>query len=31
MALVEKVGKQVTSVDGLYDLQGLASAIRAAG
>jgi 4-amino-4-deoxy-L-arabinose transferase-like glycosyltransferase len=31
MALVQQVGKQVGSVDGLYDLQGLASAIRAAG
>ncbi|WP_051470925.1 glycosyltransferase family 39 protein [Patulibacter minatonensis] len=31
MALVQEVGKQVPSVDGLYDLQGLASAIRAAG
>jgi hypothetical protein len=31
MALVEKVGTSVPSVDGLYDLQGLASAIRAAG
>ncbi|MEV4421855.1 glycosyltransferase family 39 protein [Patulibacter sp. NPDC049589] len=31
MALVQKVGKKVASVDGLYDLQGLASAIRAAG
>jgi hypothetical protein len=31
MAAVASVGKQVTSVDGLYDLQGLASALRAAG
>jgi 4-amino-4-deoxy-L-arabinose transferase-like glycosyltransferase len=29
MALVQKVGKQ-TTVDGLYDLQGLAAALRAA-
>jgi 4-amino-4-deoxy-L-arabinose transferase-like glycosyltransferase len=31
LAIVQKVGKEVTSVDGLYDLQGLASALRAAG
>lgn len=31
MALVQQVGTAVPSVDGLYDLQGLASAIRAAG
>jgi 4-amino-4-deoxy-L-arabinose transferase-like glycosyltransferase len=29
MAAVEAVGKQVSSVDGLYDLQGLADALRA--
>jgi 4-amino-4-deoxy-L-arabinose transferase-like glycosyltransferase len=28
MSAVEAVGKQVSSVDGLYDLQGLASALR---
>lgn len=31
MALAQKVGEKVSSVDGLYDLQGLASALRAAG
>ncbi|EHN10488.1 hypothetical protein putative integral membrane protein [Patulibacter medicamentivorans] len=31
MAIVQEVGKAVPSVDGLYDLQGLASALRAAG
>lgn len=31
MAIVQEVGKPVPSVDGLYDLQGLASALRAAG
>ncbi|MDO9407311.1 glycosyltransferase family 39 protein [Patulibacter sp.] len=31
MALVQQVGTSVTGIDGLYDLQGLASAIRAAG
>jgi 4-amino-4-deoxy-L-arabinose transferase-like glycosyltransferase len=30
MAAVEAVGKQVSSVDGLYDLHGLADALRAA-
>ncbi|WP_210491679.1 glycosyltransferase family 39 protein [Patulibacter sp. SYSU D01012] len=30
-AIVERVGKQVASVDGLYDLQGLAAQLRAAG
>jgi 4-amino-4-deoxy-L-arabinose transferase-like glycosyltransferase len=30
MAAVESVGKPVSSVDGLYDLQGLAGALRAA-
>ncbi|MGX6449602.1 hypothetical protein ACVU7I_16295, partial [Patulibacter sp. S7RM1-6] len=29
--IVEKVGTEVSSVDGLYDLQGLAAQIRAAG
>ena len=29
MAAVEAVGKQVSSVDGLYDLQGLADQLRA--
>ncbi|MDX8150818.1 glycosyltransferase family 39 protein [Patulibacter brassicae] len=31
LAVVQQVGKEVSSVDGLYDLQGLASALRAAG
>lgn len=31
LATVQQVGKEVSSVDGLYDLQGLASALRAAG
>jgi hypothetical protein len=31
MALVRQVGKQVPGVDGLYDLRGLGSALRAAG
>jgi hypothetical protein len=30
MAIAAKVGKAVSSVDGLYDLQGTASAISAA-
>ncbi|WP_320671395.1 glycosyltransferase family 39 protein [Patulibacter defluvii] len=31
LAVVQRAGKPVSSVDGLYDLQGLASALRAAG
>jgi len=31
MAIVQQVGKEVSSVDGLYDLRGLADALRAAG
>jgi hypothetical protein len=31
MAAVEAVGTPVASVDGLYDLQGLAGALRSAG
>jgi len=30
MALAAEVGKEVSSVSGLYDLQGTASALRAA-
>jgi hypothetical protein len=30
MAAVASVGRQVSSVDGLYDLQGLAGALRSA-
>ena len=31
LAAAAKVGKAVASVDGLYDLQGTANALRAAG